>query len=116
MIKLKIIYFGMIAEATGLQQEELIFSENLLEMLDRALQKKYPQIATLNYQFAVNKNIERMLCQILGVQPIVCQGQVSVSFFSISLAPSMAVRCNAILTAIAAHGIIAPPELDSGDP
>lgn len=59
MIKLKIIYFGMIAEATGLQQEELIFSENLLEMLDRALQKKYPQIATLNYQFAVNKSIER---------------------------------------------------------
>lgn len=57
MITIKIIYFGMIAEATEKQQEELKLPANSVDMLNIELQNKYPKMTIMNYQFAVNKNM-----------------------------------------------------------
>lgn len=57
-MKLKLIYFGKIAEITGLSEEDLTYSENLtITDLKQQLVNNYPQLANENYQIAVDKTV-----------------------------------------------------------
>lgn len=56
-MELSLNYFGMIAEATNVQQEKLNLEVNTIVELKGVLIARYPAIEKLNYQFAVNQNI-----------------------------------------------------------
>jgi len=56
-MELSLNYFGMIAEATNIQQEKLDVDVQTINDLKLALIKKYPAITKLNYQFAVNQHL-----------------------------------------------------------
>ncbi|MDT8412624.1 MAG: MoaD/ThiS family protein [Vicingaceae bacterium] len=56
-MELSLNYFGMIAEATNVQQEKLNLEVKTIVELKGVLIERYPAIEKLNYQFAVNQNI-----------------------------------------------------------
>ncbi len=56
-MELSLNYFGMIAEATNVQQEKLNLEVKTIVELKGVLIARYPAIEKLNYQFAVNQNI-----------------------------------------------------------
>ncbi len=56
-MELSLNYFGMIAEATNIQQEKIDIDVQTINDLKLKLVEKYPAITRLNYQFAVNQNI-----------------------------------------------------------
>lgn len=56
-MELSLNYFGMIAEATNIQQEKIDIDVQTINDLKLKLVEKYPAITKLNYQFAVNQNI-----------------------------------------------------------
>ena len=56
-MELSLNYFGMIAEATNIQQEKIDIDVQTINDLKLKLVEKYPTITKLNYQFAVNQNI-----------------------------------------------------------
>lgn len=53
---MKLIYFGMIAEATG-KQQELIEPLDSVKILSEFIIKKYPKIAQINFKIAVNQSL-----------------------------------------------------------
>ena len=53
---MKLIYFGMIAEATG-KQQELIEPLDSVKILSEFIIKKYPKIAPINFKIAVNQSL-----------------------------------------------------------
>ncbi len=56
-MELSLNYFGMITEATNVQQEKLDLEVKTIVELKAVLIEKYSAIEKLNYQFAVNQNI-----------------------------------------------------------
>lgn len=58
-MNLKINYFGMIAEKTAVNKEELSLENKLLtvEKLNNVLHGKYPALKTINYKIAVNQTL-----------------------------------------------------------
>lgn len=56
-MELSLNYFGMIAEATNIQQEKLDVDVQTINDLKLTLIEKYPAITKLNYQFAVNQHL-----------------------------------------------------------
>lgn len=56
-MELRLNYFGMIAEATNIQQEKLDVDVQTINDLKLKLVEKYPAIIKLNYQFAVNQHL-----------------------------------------------------------
>jgi len=54
MLRLK--YFGMVAETINKTEETFLFIKTL-EGLTVELEKKYPQLKSLNYKFAVNQTM-----------------------------------------------------------
>ena len=56
-MELSLNYFGMIAEATNVQQEKLDVEVQTINDLKLTLIEKYPAMAKLNYQFAVNQHL-----------------------------------------------------------
>lgn len=56
-MELSLNYFGMIAETTNVQQEKLDVEVQTINDLKLTLIEKYPTMAKLNYQFAVNQNL-----------------------------------------------------------
>ena len=63
---LQLKYFGMVAEATGRNEEEYDFSLITAEDLDGLLKEKYSQLEGLNYKYAANQSIverDYVLCE-----------------------------------------------------
>lgn len=61
-MNIQLKYFGMIAEATNLNEENVeISTQNTFTTVDLStlLQNKYPQLKELNFKFAVNKNFAK---------------------------------------------------------
>lgn len=56
-MELSLNYFGMIAEATNVQQEKLDVEVETINDLKFTLIEKYPAMTKLNYQFAVNQHL-----------------------------------------------------------
>ncbi|HEY9083564.1 MAG TPA: MoaD/ThiS family protein [Vicingaceae bacterium] len=56
-MELSLNYFGMIAEATNIQQEKIDIDVQTINDLKLKLVEKYPTITKLNYQFAVNQHL-----------------------------------------------------------
>ena len=56
-MELSLNYFGMIAEATNIQQEKIDIDVQTINDLKLKLVEKYPAITKLNYQFAVNQHL-----------------------------------------------------------
>ena len=56
-MELSLNYFGMIAEATNVQQEKLDVEVQTINDLKFILIEKYPAMIKLNYQFAVNQHL-----------------------------------------------------------
>ncbi len=57
-MKLKIRYFGMLAEITNMEFECIEVDENIgAFMLKDLLEEKYNQFSKINYKVAVNENI-----------------------------------------------------------
>lgn len=50
-------YFGQVAEAINKNEENFDFQNIRVSQLNNLLIDKYPQIAQLDYQFAVNKSL-----------------------------------------------------------
>jgi molybdopterin converting factor small subunit len=57
---MNIRYFGMIAEATGKNQEKWPLKDagHDVKRLNEEIRRKYPQLAELSYQIAVNQRIQ----------------------------------------------------------
>lgn len=57
---MNIRYFGMIAEATGKNQEKWSLKDagQDIQWLNAEIRKKYPQLTELSYQIAVNQKIQ----------------------------------------------------------
>ena len=56
-MSLKIKYLGMLAEATGKNEEILEFNVISVSQLIKTLQKKYPQFITMSFKVAVNHTL-----------------------------------------------------------
>ena len=54
---LKLKYFGMVAEAVGMEEESIDFSGETILDLDETLKGNYSKLASLNYTFAINQSI-----------------------------------------------------------
>ena len=52
---LQLKYFGMVAEAIEKEAEKVEIQHRTIADLDGLLKRKYPQLATMNYQFALNQ-------------------------------------------------------------
>ena len=57
-MELTIKYFGMLAEQTGKTEEQISFEGGSLKELISQLKTKYPVLATLEFQVAVNQKID----------------------------------------------------------
>ena len=56
-MKLKIKYFGMLAEFTNCEEETIDFTKSSVSELIDELNDLYPQLHTINYQVAIDKKI-----------------------------------------------------------
>lgn len=57
-MKINLLYFGMIAEALSITNEQLIMScETTIKELKNQLVEKYPILEKLEYQIALNQKI-----------------------------------------------------------
>jgi len=54
---LRLKYFGMIAEAIGINDESVEISGDSITDLDTVLKNNYPKLNSLNYSFAVNQTM-----------------------------------------------------------
>ncbi|MCO6498828.1 MAG: MoaD/ThiS family protein [Vicingus serpentipes] len=57
---LRLKYFGMIAEAIAKEEENVEIQHRTIADLDGLLKRKYPQLVTLEYQFALNQTLAGM--------------------------------------------------------
>ena len=57
-MKIKLKYFGMVAETIGKQEESVNVNENIeISNLQALLEEKYHQLDKINYKIAVNRSI-----------------------------------------------------------
>jgi sulfur-carrier protein len=54
-LKIKILFFGQIADITGMQ--EMTFQAEDTDTLLKSLQTKFPELSSMQFSVAVNKNI-----------------------------------------------------------
>ena len=58
-MRITLKYFGMVAESTGKDNEELIIDENMaLDELQYLIEKKYSALDKIAYEIAINQSIE----------------------------------------------------------
>jgi len=57
---LQLKYFGMVAEAIDKAKEEVEIQHRTIADLDGELKRKYPQLTTMNYKFALNQTLAGM--------------------------------------------------------
>ena len=67
---LAIKYFGMLAESTGVAQEELEFSEGTVADLRSIILERYPALEKMNFQIAVAQSIAENHLMITGNEEI----------------------------------------------
>ena len=57
-MKIKLKYFGIVAETIGKQEESVNVNENIeISKLQALLEEKYHQLDKINYKIAVNRSI-----------------------------------------------------------
>lgn len=56
MSKIRILFFGVLEEATGKAEEEIPTAENLKILID-SLKQKYPELSNHHFSVAVNQEI-----------------------------------------------------------
>ncbi len=54
MKEIKLLYFGLIAELTGKEEETIRLEEGTIGDLERRLLEQYPDLASSSYRFAQN--------------------------------------------------------------
>ena len=59
-------YFGMVAEASGKEQEELFNHYSSIQELRTDLLVKYPDLGKINFKIAVNHTIIEDNCDVIG--------------------------------------------------
>jgi molybdopterin synthase sulfur carrier subunit len=67
---LRIKYFGMTAEASGKEEEELLNHYSSIQELKEALFVKYPNLEKMNFKIAVNHTMIKADYDLIGNEEI----------------------------------------------